>query len=111
MATPRKTWTDEQADEARSLMEAFCTADEVCAAMGCGAERLDDLCRRAFGAPWAEASATLACAGRARLRRRLMADALDGNAKALDMLARQELGIDPVPSRRPPKPKTEKLEL
>lgn len=93
-------WTEEQARKARGLMEAFCGADEVAAAMDCRASELNALCRDAFGLSKSAALARFSAVGRARLRVTLMDEATSGNFRALDVLARSELGLGPVESRR-----------
>lgn len=68
--------------------------------MDCRASELNALCRDAFGLSRSAAFARFAAVGRARLRVTLMDEATSGNFRALDVLARSELGLGPVESRR-----------
>lgn len=93
-------WTKDEAARARGLMEAFCDADEVAATMGCEPGDLDGLCRDAFGHDASWCLSSFAAVGRARIRVTLMDEATSGNFKALDLVARDQLGMGPVESRR-----------
>lgn len=93
-------WDEGQADNVRGLLTQFNGAEEVCAVMGCPEGDLDALCDAAFGMPFSEAKDTFSAQGRAMVRRTLMQQALDGNMKALDMLAREQLGMGAVETRR-----------
>lgn len=94
-----KKWNEEQVAEVASLLRTFNGADEVCACLKCNPDDLDDLCIDAFGVPFTQAQMVFAAIGRAELRQVLMQQALDGNIKALDMLARAELGMGAVEVR------------
>lgn len=93
-------WTDEQAREVEETLMCFNGADEVCAAVGCKAADLNWLCRQAFGLTFKQAEARFQTVGRSRLRKALFEAALAGNAKALDTLVREQLGMGPVEARR-----------
>lgn len=93
-------WDEQQADNVRGLLTQFNGAEEVCAVMGCEESQLDCLCIAAFHMDFATAKATFSAQGRAMVRRTLMQQALDGNMKALDMLAREQLGMGAVETRR-----------
>lgn len=93
-------WDGQQADNVRGLLTQFNGAEEVCAVMGCEEGELDGLCLAAFSMDFATAKATFSAQGRAMVRRTLMQQALDGNMKALDMLAREQLGMGAVETRR-----------
>jgi hypothetical protein len=92
-------WSKPEIEQVRALLTQFNGAAEVCAVMGCEPRDLDVLSLDAFGVDFEEARAKYAGIGRAMLRKELMAQALDGNPKALDMLAREQLGIGPVELR------------
>ena len=92
-------WTDDDADQVRGLLMQFNGADEVCAVMDCEPADLDALCIGAFGGGFEETRAKFAAMGRAMLRKELMMQALNGNPKALDMMAREQLGMGPVEQR------------
>jgi len=93
-------WTDEQAREVKQTLMAFNGMAEVCAVVNCKAVDLNWLCRQAFGMPFRQAMENFQTVGRASLRRALFDAALDGNAKALDTLVREQLGMGPVEARR-----------
>lgn len=92
-------WDDSEAAEARALMECFCSPSEVAAAMGCEESDLNRLCLRAFGRTLATMRGRCVDSGRAKIRKKLFDEAMDGNMKALDMLAREQLEMDPVARR------------
>lgn len=98
MAT--KVWDDDQKQLVANLLTAFNGGEEICASLDCKPSELDRLCKAAFGEPFEAFKARCASIGRAKLKSSLMKAALDGNAKALDMLAREQLGMDPVAARR-----------
>lgn len=85
-------------------MEAFCEVSEVAATMGCEPGDLDGLCRDAFGHDASWCLSSFAAVGRARIRVTLMDEATSGNFKALDLVARDQLGMGPVESRRKAEP-------
>ena len=93
-------WDEQQADNVRGLLTQFNGAEEVCAVMGCEESQLDGLCIASLHMDFATAKATFSAQGRAMVRRTLMQQALDGNIKALDMLAREQLGMGAVETRR-----------
>ena len=93
-------WDEHEADNVRGLLTQFNGAEEVCAVMGCEESQLDGLCLDAFQMDFATARATFSAQGRAMVRKTLMQQALDGNMKALDMLAREQLGMGAVETRR-----------
>ena len=99
-------WDDSEAAKARDLMECFCSPAEVAATMGCEESDLNRLCLRAFGRTLATMRGRCADSGRAKLRKKLFAEAMDGNMKALDMLAREQLEMDPVARRTAKKAET-----
>lgn len=92
-------WTPQDAEQVRGLLMQFNGPDEVCAVLGCEPADLDGLCLDAFGLDFEGARAKFAAMGRAMLRKELMMQALGGNPKALDMLAREQLGMGPVEQR------------
>ena len=92
-------WTDGDAEQVRGLLMQFNGPEEVCAVLGCAPADLDGLCVGAFGEPFEAARAKFAAIGRAMLRKELMVQAMNGNQKALDMLAREQLGMGPVELR------------
>lgn len=99
---PKKVtaWSEEQAEQFCGLMQAFNAIDDVCAVMDCDIADLDGLCSKAFGLTFAQAEKKFHAQGRALIRKTMYKSALDGNTKALDMLAREQLGLDPVKSRQ-----------
>lgn len=114
MTVARKVepWDEEQAAEVVTLLQSFNDKDAVAAVMDVPPSALDRLCEEAFGCDFEHAQAKNASIGRAKLRSTLYEQAVDGNAKALDMLAREQLNMDPVKRRTAPqqKPKVQ-LEL
>lgn len=93
-------WTEQDAEQVIGLLTTFSGADEVCAVMGCDKSELDRLCRESFDVDFKTAKDRYHAQGRAMLRKALFEQALDGSAKALDMLAREQLGIGPVETRK-----------
>ena len=93
-------WTDAQAKDVEDILTCFNGADEVCAAMGCRKGDLNWLCRQAFGMTFKDAEQRFQTIGRSLLRRALFNAATDGNAKALDTLVREQLGMGPLEARR-----------
>ena len=92
-------WTESDVEQVRGLLMQFNGPDEVCAVLGCEPADLDGLSMSAFGMGFDAARAKFAAMGRAMLRKELMMQALNGNPKALDMLAREQLGMGPVEQR------------
>lgn len=112
MARKVTPWTPEESDKVLVLLRAFNDAEAVAAVMGVPVGDLDTLCREAFGADFESTSAKEQAVGRAELRRVLLEQALGGNAKALDMLARDQLNMDPVKRRTAaPKKPAKQLEM
>ena len=93
-------WSEAQAEKVRELLVAFNGPVEVCAVMGVDPSVLDELCVATFGHDFAATQATFAAQGRAMVRRRIFAQAMDGDARCIDMLARSQLGLGPVEQRR-----------
>ena len=92
-------WTPQDAEQVRGLLMQFNGAEEVCAVLDCDPADLDGLCLDAFGLDFERARSKFSAMGRAMLRKELMMQALGGNPKALDMLAREHLGMGPVEQR------------
>ncbi|MBO7685572.1 MAG: hypothetical protein J6V72_04270 [Kiritimatiellae bacterium] len=92
-------WSEQDAEQVRGLLMQFNGAEEVCAVLGCEECDLDGLSMGAFGLDFKSAKEKFAATGRAMLRKELMMQALNGNPKALDMLAREQLGMGPVEQR------------
>lgn len=112
MARKPEPWTDEEADRVVRLLRSFNDRDSVAAVMDVPPSALDALCEGAFGCDFDHAMARNAAIGKAELRSTLYEQAIDGNAKALDMLAREQLDMDPVKRRTAPAKKpTVQLEL
>ena len=103
---PRKypdPWTEDQAEQARALMTKFCGEKEtLCAVMGCRSADLPYLCQKAFGMNYVTALRTFELEGKAILRMAYFDAAVeDKNSKALDLMAREHLGmLGPVERRR-----------
>lgn len=93
-------WTEQQAKDVEDILTCFNGAEEVCAAMGCRKSDLNWLCRQAFGLTFKDAEARFQTIGRSLLRRALFNSAVDGNAKALDTLVREQLGMGPIEARK-----------
>lgn len=93
-------WTEQEASDVKETLMCFNGADEVCATVGCKRDDLNWLCRQAFGMTFNQAEQRFQTVGRAQLRKALFSAALDGNAKALDTLVREQLGMGPVEARR-----------
>lgn len=92
-------WDEKQQKQVAELLRQFNGADEVCAIMGCAPDDLDPLSQDAFKCTFEQAKSVFSAQGRAMVRNALMSQALDGNIKAIDMLAREQLGMGPVESR------------
>lgn len=93
-------WTEEQAAEVANLLMHFNGSDEVCAVTETNPDDLDDNAIAAFGCNFEQAKTAFAARGRAMLRDALMAQAMSGNTKALEMLAREQLGMGAVEIRK-----------
>ena len=93
------SWSDEEVTEVAGLLRTFNGADEVCACLNCSPDDLDDLCLDAFNVPFEQAQMVFAAIGRSELRQKLMNEALSGNTRALEMLAREQLGMGAVEVR------------
>lgn len=93
-------WTEEQAAEVANLLTHFNGADEVCAMTETSPDDLDENSLAAFGCNFEQAKTAFAARGRAALRDALMAQAMSGNTKALEMLAREQLGMGAVEIRK-----------
>ncbi|WP_156908414.1 hypothetical protein [Atopobium fossor] len=100
MSSKRVKWTDEDKKQVAELLEAGSDATEVAAVLSCAEKALDTLCKDAFGLCFDDTQERFAAKGRAKLRRSLFQAANAGNAKALDLMSRAQLGMDPVKSRR-----------
>lgn len=93
-------WTEQEAEQVQGLLTTFSGADEVCAVVDCDKADLDALCQDAFDMDFKCAQEHFAAQGRAMVRKALFEQALEGNAKAMDMLAREQLGLGPVETRK-----------
>lgn len=93
-------WSDADAEQVRGLLTTFNGATEVCAVTGVEPSMLDELCLATFGHDFAATQATFAAQGRAMVRKQIFAQAMDGDTKCIDMLAREQLGMGPVEQRR-----------
>jgi hypothetical protein len=93
------SWSPNEIAEVAGLLRTFNGADEVCACMKCSPDELDDLSFDAFGCGFEQAKTVFAAIGRSELRQVLMGKALEGDMKALDMLARAYLGMGAVEVR------------
>jgi hypothetical protein len=94
-------WDDEQKKQVAGLLSAFNNDPEtVCAVMDCQMVDLDMLCLEAFGVDFAGAAHKYELIGKARLKTALFRSAEGGNAKAIDMLAREHLGLGATLTRR-----------
>lgn len=100
MTARPEPWTEEQAKTVKDMLTCFNDAEEVCAALECRRADLNWLCRQAFGEPFSTVRDRFHTVGRSLLRRAMFNAAIDGNAKALDTLAREQLGTGPVETRR-----------
>ena len=112
MAHKVTPWTEEEAGKVVKMLRSFNDADAVAAVMDVPVADLDTLCKEAFGSTFEEVRAKQSSVGRAELRGVLLDQALNGNAKALDMLAREQLDMDPVKRRTAaPKKPAKQLEM
>ena len=96
-------WDYDQRQKAKALMTKFCGDREtVCAVMGCKASDLAWLCQQAFGMNYTTALRTFELEGKAILKMAYFDAAVDDkNSKALDLMAREHLGmLGPVERRR-----------
>lgn len=100
MATVYRPWTAGEAEQVKGLMMQGSGAEEIAAVMECPRSQLNRLCRDAFGLTFAKARAKYRAVGNALLLKSLFASALEGNPKAIDMLARERLAMGPVEQRR-----------
>ena len=100
MASRPEPWTEEQAKTVKDMLTCFNGPEEVCAAMECKRSDLNWLCRQAYGESFAATMERFHTVGRSLLRRAIFNAALEGNAKAVDTLAREQLGTGPVETRR-----------
>ncbi len=92
-------WDEKQKVTVSELLRQFNDADEVCAVTGCSPDDLDAFSQDAFNCTFEQAKSVFAAQGRAMVRQALMQQAMEGNIKAIDMLARAQLGMGPVESR------------
>lgn len=93
-------WSEAEAQQVAEMLTQFCTPAEVAASVGCEESDLEELALKAFELSFQEISDVYAAQGRALLRRSLFQQAMDGNIKAIDMLGREHLGLDPVERRK-----------
>lgn len=93
-------WTEEEVQQVVGLLTTFNGADEVCAVTGCDKSELDEFSRAAFDMDFETAKEHHHAQGRAMVRKALFEQALEGSAKALDMLARDQLKMGPVETRK-----------
>ena len=93
-------WTEDEVQQVVGLLTTFSGADEVCAVLGCRKSQLDKLSRAAFGMRFELARKKFSDQGRAMVRKALFEQAIEGSAKALDMIAREQLGMGPVETRK-----------
>ncbi|MBR3384042.1 MAG: hypothetical protein IKG69_02350 [Atopobiaceae bacterium] len=93
-------WNEDEVQQVVGLLTTFNGADEVCAVLGCRKSQLDRLSRAAFGMRFELARKKFSGQGRAMVRKALFDQAMDGSAKALEMLAREQLGMGPVETRK-----------
>lgn len=93
-------WTEDQVSQVASLLMNFNGADEVCAMTETSPDDLDENSLAAFGCNFEQAKTAFAARGRAALRDALMSQAMSGNTKALEMLAREQLGMGAVEIRK-----------
>lgn len=101
MATKRpEPWTPQQIKQVEDMLTCFNGQEEVCAALDVKKDDLNWLCRQAFGKPFKEVEKRFHTVGKSLLRRAMFNSATEGNARALDTLAREQLGLGPVESRR-----------
>lgn len=101
MATTRpEPWSEKEAKQVEDMLTCFNGADEICCALNCRKDDLNWLCRQAFGKPFKDVEKRFRTVGQSLIRRAMFNAAMEGNAKCLDTLAREQLGIGPVESRR-----------
>lgn len=103
MAAAKPTpWDDDQKQKVRNLLTKFCGDKEtICAVMECRQGDLNWLCRNAFGLTYAQAKEKFELEGKAKLRMAYYDAAIGGkNAKALEIVTREHLGIPGPVERR-----------
>lgn len=101
--TRPEPWNDAQKEKVRNLMVKFCgDRDTICAVMDCKAADLAWLCTQAFGLTYTAALKKFELEGKAILKSAYFDAAVDDkNSKALDLMAREHLGmLGPVERRR-----------
>lgn len=90
---------DEQAERIRSWLLTFTDAEDVIKAERSTREKLDAVCKKAFGMTLDEAAETFAAQGRAELHAAQVAAAKEGNNSMLLLLGKSYLGqTDEAPS-------------
>lgn len=98
---PWGKWDDEQRAQVEGLLTAFNGDREtVCAVMGCQDEDLDNICLETWGIDFEAAVHKFELIGRARLRSALFKSAVNGNAKAIDLLSREHLDMGATLTRK-----------
>ncbi|MBR3653220.1 MAG: hypothetical protein IKN60_04630 [Bacteroidales bacterium] len=97
-----KPWGDDECEKVKELIESGVTEPETIAAvMGCRVSDLGWLCNQAFHLTLKETLRKFSLMGVARVRQALFKAAIeDRNSKALDMFAREMLGLGAVETRR-----------
>lgn len=83
---------DEQAERIRSWLLTFTDAEDVIKAERSTREKLDAVCKKAFGMTLDEAAETFAAQGRAELHAAQVAAAKEGNNSMLLLLGKSYLG-------------------
>ncbi len=101
MARKKPSWDEGQAKQVEGLLTAFNGDREtVCAVMDCADGDLDALCMDAFGIDFDACVHKFELIGKARLKSALFKSAEGGNAKAIDMLAREHLDMGATLTRK-----------
>ena len=96
-------WTEDEAKKVEDILIKFNGPDSVCAVMGCNRDDLDYLCQQAFSEDFDHVYSRCRTVGETRLQCCLYDNALDGNMKAADMLARKYLDMKPGVRQGAPK--------
>ena len=98
---PLKRWSDEEKKQVEGLLTSFNGDREtVCAVIDCSDGDLDALCLDAFGIDFDACVHKYELIGKARLKSALFKSAEGGNAKAIDMLAREHLDMGATLTRK-----------
>lgn len=105
MARPKRDaepWGEEDAERITELLVSGSGIDEVCAYTNQDEATVDARCRATFGEAFADYAARQGVIGNAMINKALFDAACAGNAKAMDIFARKNMGFNPLAPRDGP---------